>query len=124
MNDPNTLLPTFNPITDLPEHFLMLVYGLRRSGKTVLMKYLMEQMQERLKYTEVYVICATLDVNPEQYDFVPKSSQFSDVENLDYRLRTIVDNQKQKMKEYRESQGGKVEFKKAFKGSDDDGSGS
>lgn len=119
MNDPHVILPTFNPVVDLPEHFLLLMYGVRRSGKTVLMKYLLHQMQERLKYSEVYVICASLEVNPDQYDFVPKSAQFSDVENLDFRLRTIMDNQKEKMRQQREAQkNGKSEPKK-WKSEDD-----
>ena len=44
--------------------------------------------------------------------FVPKAAQFSDVENLDYRLRTIVDMQKEKVKRYKETRGRKMEFKK------------
>lgn len=104
MNDPHVILPTFNPVVDLPEHFLMLMYGVRRSGKTVLMKYLLKEMEERLKYTEVYVICASLEVNPDQYDFIPKSAQFSDVENLDFRLRTIMDDQKEKMRQQRDAE--------------------
>ncbi len=113
MNDNVELLPTFNPSTDLPDHFLMIMYGLRRSGKTVLMKYLLSQMEDRLKHTEIYCICGTLDVNPDQYDFVPKAAQFSDIENLDYRLRTIVESQKQKMREHRESSE-KKDFKKLY----------
>lgn len=119
MNDSVDLLPEFNPDTDLPEHFLVIMYGLRRSGKTVLMKYLLSQMEERLKHTEVYVICSTLDVNPDQYDFVPKSAQFSDVENLDYRLKLIVDKQKADMKNYREKKG-KIDFKKKYDNVSDD----
>lgn len=118
MNDPNAILPEFNPAVDLPSNFLMLMYGVRRSGKTVLMKYLLDQMGDRLKNTEVYVICATLDVNPDQYSFVPKAAQFSDVENLDYRLRTIVDGQKEKMRQHREANGGKIEFKKLYESDD------
>lgn len=113
MNDSVDLLPGFNPVTDLPENFLVIMYGLRRSGKTVLMKYLLSQMEERLKHTEIYVICGTLDVNPGQYDFIPKSAQFSDVENLDYRLKLIVDKQKADMKNFREKKG-KIDFKKKY----------
>lgn len=113
MNDSADLLPGFNPVTDLPENFLVIMYGLRRSGKTVLMKYLLSQMEERLKHTEIYVICGTLDVNPDQYDFIPKSAQFSDVENLDYRLKLIVDQQKANMKNFREKKG-KIDFRKKY----------
>lgn len=113
MNDSVDLLPGFNPVTDLPENFLVIMYGLRRSGKTVLMKYLLSQMEERLKHTEIYVICGTLDVNPDQYDFIPKSAQFSDVENLDYRLKLIVDQQKANMKNFREKKG-KIDFRKKY----------
>jgi len=119
MNDSVDLLPAFNPVTDLPEHFLVIMYGLRRSGKTVLMKYLLSQMEDRMKYSEIYVICGTLDVNPDQYDFIPKSAQFSDVENLDYRLKLIVDKQKQDMKNFREKKG-KLEFKKKYENASDD----
>ena len=119
MNDPVDLLPAFNPVTDLPEHFLVIMYGLRRSGKTVLIQYRLSQMEDRMKYSEIYVICGTLDVNPDQYDFIPKSAQFSDVENLDYRLKLIVDKQKQDMKNFREKKG-KLEFKKKYENASDD----
>ncbi len=120
MNNQADILPEFNPSTDLPEHFLMLVYGLRRSGKTVWVKWMLNQMMERIQYHEVYVICGTLDVNSEQYAFVPKAAQFSDVENLDYRLRTIVDMQKERVKKYKDANGGKMDFKKLDEGSDSD----
>ena len=76
-------------------------------------------MEDRMKYSEIYVICGTLDVNPDQYDFIPKSAQFSDVENLDYRLKLIVDKQKQDMKNFREKKG-KLEFKKKYENASDD----
>ena len=120
MNNQADILPEFNPATDLPEHFLMLVYGLRRSGNTVWVKWMLNQMMERIQYHEVYVICGTLDVNSEQYAFVPKAAQFSDVENLDYRLRTIVDMQKERVKKYKDANGGKMDFKKLEDGSDSD----
>jgi hypothetical protein len=92
------------------------------------MKYLLGQMEERLKNTEVYVICQTLSVNPGQYDFIPKSAQFSDVENLDYRLGQIIETQKERMKAYREAHGGKMDIPKLYDGdkgcdSDDDAPG-
>ena len=107
MNNQADILPEFNPATDLPEHFLMLVYGLRRSGKTVWVKWMLNQMMEIIQYHEVYVIRGTLDVNSEQYAFVLKAAQFSDVENLDYRLRSIVDMQKERVKKFKVSNGGK-----------------
>ena len=119
MNDPNAILPVFNPAVDLPSNVLMLMYGVRRSGKTVLMKYLLDQMGDRLKNTEVYVICATLSVNPDQYSFIPKAAQYSDVENLDYRLGQIIQNQKERMKHFREANGGKIDIKKKYESDDD-----
>jgi len=120
MNDPNAVLPVFNPAVDLPSNFLLLMYGVRRSGKTVLMKYLLDQMGDRLKNTEVYVICSTLSVNPDQYKFVPKAAQFSDVENLDYRLGQIIDSQKERMRQFREANNGKVDIPKLYDGKSDD----
>jgi len=100
-----TSIPEFDPMMDVPDHFLMLIYGIRRSGKTVMLKHMLESMKERLQFHEVYVICSTLDVNPDQYDFLPKTAQFSDVANIDYHLRKIYDNQKRNMQKRKEAGG-------------------
>jgi hypothetical protein len=81
---------------------------------------MMDQMKERLKHTEVYVICATLETNSEQYDWVPPAARFSDVENVEYRLKNIIEAQKKKVKEYKDSRGGKMEFKKQYDSDNDD----
>lgn len=120
MNTNVEILPEFNPVTDLPDHFFGIFYGVRRSGKTVLLRWMMDQLKERLKYTEVYVICATLETNSEQYDWVPPAARFSDVENIEYRLKNIIEAQKKKVKEYKDSRGGKLEFKKMYDSDDED----
>jgi predicted AAA+ superfamily ATPase len=53
-------IPEFDPIRDLPDHFLMIMYGMRRSGKTVMLKHMLEQLQDRLQYHEVYLFCGTI----------------------------------------------------------------
>lgn len=120
MDDPTQQLEVFNPNTDLPSDFLVIMYGLRRSGKTVMMKHMLYEMQDRLKNTEVYVICGTLEVNPGQYDFVPKSAQFSDISNLEYRLKTIIDRQKERKRKQDEGEGGEIEKKKMYGSEDSD----
>lgn len=95
-------IPEFCPLTDIPDHFLIILYGIRRSGKTVMLHHMLYEMQERLKYHEVYLFSATIEVNPKQYDFIPKEAQFSDVKNIDYHLRKIVDKQKQRKAEFQE----------------------
>lgn len=116
-------IPEFDPIRDLPDHFLMIMYGMRRSGKTVMLKHMLEQLQDRLQYHEVYLFCGTIDVNPDQYSFIPSSAQFSDVENLDYHLRKIVDGQKENKKKHRDRFNGKEpEKKKLFEKENESGS--
>ena len=88
-------IPEFNPVTDLPDHFFCIYYGIRRCGKTVMLRHMLYEMQERLAFHEVYLFSATIDVNStNQYDFIPKCAQFGDIKNIDYHLRTIVDKQK------------------------------
>lgn len=108
-------IPEFDPVLDLPDHFLLIMYGIRRSGKTIMLKHMLECLEDRLKYHEVYLFCGTIDVNPHQYDFIPKSAQFSDIENLDYHLRKIVDGQKEALR-LRDEKGGKEkhDMKKMF----------
>ena len=117
-------LPEFDPVRDLPDHFLMILYGMRRSGKTVLLKHMLESMHQRLLYHEVYLFCSTIDVNPDQYSFIPKSAQFADVNNLDYHLRKIIDNQKEKKRVLREKNKDcgqdKKEKKKMFENEESD----
>lgn len=109
MENPVDNLPEFNPNIDLPSEFLVIFYGLRRSGKTVMLKHMLYSMQERLKNTEIYVICGTLDLNP-QYPFCPKSASFSDITNLEYRLKTIIDRQTEKKKKME----GEIDKKKLY----------
>jgi hypothetical protein len=96
-------LPEFDPIRDLPDHFLIIMYGMRRSGKTVMLKHMLESLHERLQFHEVYLFCGTADVNPDQYEFIPKSARFSDVENLEYHLRKLWDHQTEAKRKKRES---------------------
>jgi hypothetical protein len=119
-----TSIPEFDPMKDVPDHFLMIIYGIRRSGKTFMLKHMLESMYERLQFHETYVICSTLDVNPDQYSFLPKTAQFSDVANIDYHLRKIYDNQKRNMQKRKEAGGkDKHDMEKLYDDQTEDGGG-
>lgn len=104
MSEYVSAIPELNPITDFPDHFFIILYGIRRCGKTVMLRHMLYEMRERLQHHEVYLFSATIDLNPKQYDFIPKEAQFSDVRNIDYHLRKIVDKQKQRKAEFQELQ--------------------
>lgn len=113
MADIAGLIPELNPYTDLPDHFMMILYGIRRSGKTVMLRHMFYEMRERLRHHEVYLFSATADLNPSQYDFIPKIAQFTDIKNIDYHLRKILDGQKPKVEKW-EAQKKKSDREKLF----------
>jgi hypothetical protein len=62
----------------------------------------MYQMRERLQHHEVYLFSATAELNPGQYDWIPKAAQFTDIKNIDYHLRKIIEGQKPKVSKWEE----------------------
>lgn len=90
----------WNPLESLPEHFLIIMYGLRRSGKTVMMKQLLYDIYERIQAHAVYLFSQTASVNKEQYEWLPGGEfSISDISgaNLEMKLRDIIQEQKERI---------------------------
>jgi hypothetical protein len=90
----------WNPLESLPEHFLIIMYGLRRSGKTVMMKQLLYDIYERIQGHAVYLFSQTASVNKEQYEWLPGGEfSISDITgaNLEMKLRDIINEQKERI---------------------------
>lgn len=86
-------LDVFEPNEDLPPDFLMIIYGMRRSGKTTALLHMMETMQERFSKHKAYVMCGTGCENPKQWKNFPRTSVFTDIPKIDERVQEIIDEQ-------------------------------
>lgn len=87
----------FNPTKDLPENFFVLMYGMRRCGKSTTLNYMLYSMRNRLKNYRVYLFSSTAKVDPGQYKYFPKEHQFHDLEMLDEELGHIIEEQQEIM---------------------------
>lgn len=104
MADVVARLDEFNPDESLPEHFFCIYYGLRRSGKTVMLRYMLKELEERLEEHKVYLFSSTAEVSPEQYDFVPKKAKFPNINEIEFDLGEIIGKQKAAIKRHHENE--------------------
>jgi hypothetical protein len=91
-------LSHWNPVEAMPDHFLILIYGLRRSGKSVLMRQLLYDIWPKIQNHKVYLFSNTAAVNKEQYDYFPGDYMITDCKDMEPILRQIVDDQKEIIK--------------------------
>ena len=92
------------PYDDLPEYFLCIYYGLRRSGKTTMLRTMLFEMQDRLEDHFVYLFSTTAEVTPEDYLYIPKKAKFNQLGELEHDLGKIVSEQKAKMKAFHDGE--------------------
>jgi hypothetical protein len=88
-----------DPSNDLPENFFIIMYGLRRSGKTTMLRYMLWEMQDRLQEFEIYLFSGTAEVSPEDYEYIPKKSKFPNVKEMEMDLQRLISKQKKRKKE-------------------------
>lgn len=103
MADVVARLEEFDPEDLLPEHFFCIFYGIRRSGKTVMLRYMLKLMEERLSEHKVYLFSSTAEISPEQYDFVPKKAKFPNINEIEFDLGEIIGKQKAAIKRFHEN---------------------
>jgi hypothetical protein len=88
-----------DPSNDLPENFFIIMYGLRRSGKTTMLRYMLFEMQNRLEEYEIYLFSGTAEVSPEDYEYIPKKAKFPNVKEMEMDLQRLISKQKKRKKE-------------------------
>lgn len=88
-----------DPNIDLPENFFIIFYGLRRSGKTTMLRYMLYELREQLKDYEVCLFSGTAEVSPEDYDFIPEKAKYPNIKEMETDLQTILGKQKKAKKE-------------------------
>ena len=89
----------------LPEHFFCIYYGVRRSGKTVMLRNMLSELSERLVDHRVYLFSSTAEVSPEQYNFLPEKAKFPNISEMEFDLGEIVGKQKAAIKLFHEGKG-------------------
>ena len=90
-------IKTFDFEKTLPENFFGIIYGIRRSGKSTVLKKILYDMRNRLKDHTVYLFSSTSKVDPEQYEYYPKGCKYSELDNLEDELGEIIENQSTKL---------------------------
>ena len=106
-------LKHLNPLEDFPEdHFLAIIYGVRRSGKTTMLKQLVYDLYPKMQAYETHVFCSTAQFNTTSYDWIPKKAIVSDTADIEKKMGELLAKQKEKLE--RLAKEGKL---KAAKGS-------
>lgn len=91
-------LKHLNPLEDFPDdHFLAIIYGVRRSGKTTLLRQLIYDLYPRMRDYQVYVLCSTARFNTTSYDWVPKKAIYSDCTDIEKVVGDLLASQKEKL---------------------------
>jgi len=92
-------LSLFKPSRDLPPDFMVIMYGMRRAGKTTMLLHMLEDMKERFKYAQVHVFSGTADENPAQWKNFPPGHVTADIANIDVHIGDILRQQQEQIRE-------------------------
>lgn len=90
-------IKTFDFEKTTPENFFAIIYGIRRSGKSTVLKKILYDMRHKLKDHMVYLFSSTAKVDPEQYEYYPKGFKYSELDNLEDELGEIIEEQEEKL---------------------------
>jgi hypothetical protein len=91
-------LEHLNPIEHLPDdHFLAVIYGVRRSGKTTMLRQFIYDLYPKMQDWKVYVFCSTAQFNTTSYDWVPKKAIFSDTSDIETKMSELLSSQREKL---------------------------
>lgn len=83
--DPNTL----------PENFSLGIFGVRRKGKSWLLKHILSSIKNR--FDEVYLFSMTATLQGELFSYVPKHNRFNGLDQG--KLQEIFDRQREAVEE-------------------------
>jgi len=86
-------LDEFIPESDLPPDFSMIMYGMRRSGKTTALMHMLESMKKRFELHTVHVFCGTAHQNPKQWRNFPLNCVHGDIAKINETIGNIIDTQ-------------------------------
>lgn len=92
-------LTQFKPNEDLPADFMLIMYGMRRSGKTTALLHMLEEMKDRFKHHKVHVFSGTANENPAQWRNFPPSAVSADIGNIDVAIGHILNEQQELIRE-------------------------
>ena len=86
------------PCEHMPEdHFLAVIYGVRRSGKTTMLRQLIYDLYPKVGTWEVYLFCATAQFNTTSFDWIPKKAIFSDTSEIEQKMGELLSRQREKL---------------------------
>lgn len=92
-------LEEFNPMEDLPPDFMMIMYGMRRTGKTTALLHMLELMKKRFEKHKVFVFSGTAKDNPGQWRNFPMNVVHADISNIDRSIGEILEEQRAAIRE-------------------------
>lgn len=95
----SSILSLFNPSRDLPPDFMLIMYGMRRAGKTTMLLHMLEDMKERFRYAQVHVFSGTADENPSQWKNFPPGFVTADIANIDVHIGDILRQQQEEIRQ-------------------------
>ena len=97
-------LEHLSPLDHFPDdHFICVVYGVRRSGKTTLLRQLVYDLYPRMKDFKVYVLCSTARFNTTSYDWVPPKCIYNETSDIQKVVGDLLNSQKEKLEKLAKS---------------------
>jgi hypothetical protein len=78
---------------------MLIMYGMRRAGKTTMLLHMLEDMKERFRYAQVHVFSGTADENPSQWKNFPPGFVTADIANIDVHIGDILRQQQEEIRQ-------------------------
>jgi len=94
-----SMLSLFRPCEDLPPDFMLIMYGMRRAGKTTMLMHMLQNMADRFKLSQVHVFSGTADENPAQWKYFPPGFVVADIANIDVHIGDILRQQQEQIRD-------------------------
>ena len=84
---------------ELPEHFMLVLCGMRRCGKGILTNYILSQIHEKREWDAVFLFSETSSVQTDAWEYIPKKFKYDKVdyeviEKILKRQQDIIDGGK------------------------------
>ena len=93
-------LTHLNPLEHMPDdHFLAVIYGVRRSGKTTMLRQFIYDLYPKCCNWKVFVFCSTAQFNTTTYDWIPKKAIFSNASDIERKMEELLSQQREKLEQ-------------------------
>ncbi len=91
---------TSEELQDIPDGCFIALASPRRSGKTVLLKWMLNMLKDIKRYDIVILFSESAHLQDEDYNYIPKKFRFN-MEKFEDKLEKIIERQTELIKKYK-----------------------